>query len=403
MFGAVAGLVPGLVAEAGQVEVGAGVVLGRAQRAHAGEGEPGPLEIARGAVDDEDIGHLGAQQADGGGQARLPGADDENVERRGAVGRGPGFEPGHAGVGDAGQVVPGAGGLGTESPGTESLRRERVGEAIRQASPHRRPVRYRSRSWRRRSPDRARLRRLPSPGRSGPWGGGCGKPRGWCRGWRRRPKLRASRGVSIAPGRMVLTRMPSGREVERHRLRQADDGALRGDVGGVVAAAGMGQLRGDGDDAAGACGLHGRQDGAGVAPGAPEVGPQHGVPVGRGDRQRGAARGEAGGGEQDVDAAECREGGGHVGLGLVRGGHVAGAQKGMLDADGVEGGGVAVDQAEPCAVVGEQLGGGAADAGGGAGDEGDLAVQAHGGAHGRLIVASVHPKTGCSMARSGSK
>ena len=78
----VAGFVPGLVGEARHVEVGPGEVLGAAQGRHARVAAPRALGTRRGAIDHQDVGHLRAQQSEGGRQAGLAGADDQHVQRR---------------------------------------------------------------------------------------------------------------------------------------------------------------------------------------------------------------------------------------------------------------------------------------------------------------------------------
>ena len=72
-FRAELGLVPGLVGQAGYVEVGTRVVLGAAEGRHARIGAPRPLAAAHGLVDDEDIGR--------------PGRGQDRMRRRHRIGR----------------------------------------------------------------------------------------------------------------------------------------------------------------------------------------------------------------------------------------------------------------------------------------------------------------------------
>ena len=78
-------LVPGLVGEARDIEIRAGVILRAAQRMHAGIGEPWPFPPLLGFVQDQDVGDLRAHQPEGRGDAGLAGAHDEHVQRRLAV------------------------------------------------------------------------------------------------------------------------------------------------------------------------------------------------------------------------------------------------------------------------------------------------------------------------------
>ena len=112
-------LVPRLIGEARHVEIGPGVILGAAQRAHARIGEPRALPAVLGLVDDEDVSDLGPHQREGDGEPALARADDQHVERRLAVRRQPRLEPGHARMRDAGEVPPH---LGRESRNALLLR-----------------------------------------------------------------------------------------------------------------------------------------------------------------------------------------------------------------------------------------------------------------------------------------
>ena len=131
--GAVAGLVPGLVGQAGQVQVRPGVVLRRAQRPHAGVAEPWPFHAARGPVHHQDVVHLRPQQPHGHAQPGLPAAHDQHVQRGRAIGGGARGQPFHAGVGDAVQVV--------AHVGSQGRKRVVPSKTIRQASLHPPPVR----------------------------------------------------------------------------------------------------------------------------------------------------------------------------------------------------------------------------------------------------------------------
>ena len=77
---AVLRLVPGARRQAGDAEVGADHVLGRSQRVHAREVEPGPGAIERVLVDDEQVPDALAHQTERGRQTALPRADDDDVE-----------------------------------------------------------------------------------------------------------------------------------------------------------------------------------------------------------------------------------------------------------------------------------------------------------------------------------
>lgn len=79
-LGAVLGFVPGLEGEAWDAEVGAGLQLRAAQGRHAGEGRPWSFLALGRAVDDQDVADALAHQAESGDDARLAGADDQDVE-----------------------------------------------------------------------------------------------------------------------------------------------------------------------------------------------------------------------------------------------------------------------------------------------------------------------------------
>ena len=98
------------------------------------------------------------------------------------------------------------------------------------------------------------------------------------------------RAVSVAPGATELTRTPRGRELERERLREADDGALGGAVVGVELGAAQGELGAHVHDRAAAPRGHPRPDRAAGVPGAAEVHAQHPVPLLVGDVARSASR-----------------------------------------------------------------------------------------------------------------
>src|SRR5262249_6710918 len=61
-------------------EVDAPHFLGRAQLLHAGEPAPRPLEPARIAVDDPDVGDAFELEPERGGKAPLPAAHDQHIE-----------------------------------------------------------------------------------------------------------------------------------------------------------------------------------------------------------------------------------------------------------------------------------------------------------------------------------
>lgn len=83
--GALARFVPGAECGRGQTVVRPGQLLDGAQRPHPRPGDPGPLLAGIAAVDQQDVGDLLAQQPESRRDARLPGADDENVDHGGAV------------------------------------------------------------------------------------------------------------------------------------------------------------------------------------------------------------------------------------------------------------------------------------------------------------------------------
>ena len=78
-------LVPGLVGQARDIEIGPGEILRAAQRVHAGIGEPRSLLPLLGLVEHEDVAHLRAHQPERRRETRLPGADDQHVQRRPVV------------------------------------------------------------------------------------------------------------------------------------------------------------------------------------------------------------------------------------------------------------------------------------------------------------------------------
>ena len=78
-------LVPGLIGQAGNIEIGPGEMLRAAQRVHAGIGEPRSFPPLLGFVEHEDVAHLRAHQPKRRREARLAGADHEHVQRRPAV------------------------------------------------------------------------------------------------------------------------------------------------------------------------------------------------------------------------------------------------------------------------------------------------------------------------------
>lgn len=99
-----AGFVPGLVGQAGNIEVGPGVVLRAAQRRHAGIGEPRALLPLLGLVEQQDVADAGAHQAEADCNARLTGADDENIQRRLAIRPDLRVEPCRARMRDHGEI-----------------------------------------------------------------------------------------------------------------------------------------------------------------------------------------------------------------------------------------------------------------------------------------------------------
>src|ERR1700730_7238297 len=97
-------LVPGLVSQARNVEIGAGVMLRAAQRVHAGISKPRPFSPRFGSVHDLNVGHLRAHQPKRDGDARLPGAHYKHVECGIAVGRWRGRKPRSLRMGGFGQI-----------------------------------------------------------------------------------------------------------------------------------------------------------------------------------------------------------------------------------------------------------------------------------------------------------
>ena len=85
-LGAVLRLVPGAKGQRGKADVGAGQVLGRAQRVHARVGAPGTFAAARRTIDDAHVAHALAHQGEGGRLPAHAAADDQHVEHRPAVG-----------------------------------------------------------------------------------------------------------------------------------------------------------------------------------------------------------------------------------------------------------------------------------------------------------------------------
>jgi len=93
--GAAHRVVPRLEGETWDAKVRACLILGTAQRRHAGEAGPDPFPALWRAVDHLDVAHAVADQREGDAEARLAGAHDQHVERRFALIQ-TGFHPVHA-------------------------------------------------------------------------------------------------------------------------------------------------------------------------------------------------------------------------------------------------------------------------------------------------------------------
>ena len=93
MIDAVARLVPRLISQARNVEIGTGVVLGATQGRHAGVGAPGAFRAACRLVDDQHVVHTGSRQTEGRRDTGLAGADDQDIKRRFAICSDPGRQP----------------------------------------------------------------------------------------------------------------------------------------------------------------------------------------------------------------------------------------------------------------------------------------------------------------------
>src|SRR6202011_5007659 len=190
-------LVPRLVGQAGNIKIGAGEILRTAQRMHAGISKPWSFSPLLGFVQHKDVGHLRAHQPKSRSETRLAGADHKQVQCRPAVRRLLGRKP-------RGTRVRGLGKIGTnlgfesdksvvhaasQPPSTTmtvpvvkedaSLARWSAASATSSALPNRLMA--------------CRLRDASHTGSGSAW----------------RAKLRCSIGVSMAPGAIALTRIPS--------------------------------------------------------------------------------------------------------------------------------------------------------------------------------------------------
>ena len=182
--------------------------------------------------------------------------------------------------------------------------------------------------------------------------------------------------------------------VDGDRLGERGDGALGGDIGGVLARARLRELRADGHDGA-RLGHDHRLDGV-VDPeiGALDVDREGAVPRRLLDRIDRAAGRHAGRRQQHVDAAPFLHDLGHAGtrLGIAAdvGGQDDGAATARLDVsrDLAQPDLVLVDQGEPRTFGGEQAGRGRADARRRAGDDGYFVLELHGASLAREACAA---------------
>src|SRR5437773_1748908 len=186
------------------------------------------------------------------------------------------------------------------------------------------------------------------------------------------------------------------RQLERHRLREADDRRLARGVERVAGRRPLALDRHDVDDAPAASPRdHARRDRARAVQHRLQVGAHEGVPALLAGLQEGGAKRPAHVVDQHVDAAEALDGGGHGALDRLPVAHVGGQCEGLparpLD---LRGGGarrrrVELEDGDPGAERGETEGDPLPDARPGAGDDGGAPAE------GRLLC--VHRATsGCS-------
>src|SRR6266436_10211740 len=197
MLFAEARFVPGLVGETGNVEIGPGEMLRTAQRMHAGIGKPRALLPLLGLVDGEDVGDLGAHQPECGSDTGLTGANDEHVERRPGIGARRRRQPSSVRVRRLGKIGSDLSLEGDQSTAHAASQPPSTTMTV--------PVMNDDASLARCSAVSATSSALPNRFMAWRWrdasrtgsGSAC------------RAKLRRSIGVSMAPGAMALTRMPS--------------------------------------------------------------------------------------------------------------------------------------------------------------------------------------------------
>ena len=76
---------PRLIRERWDAEIGAGIIVGRAQCPHPREGNPGPFPAISGFIDNNDIVDLITLQGMGARDTALPAADDQHIVYRRAI------------------------------------------------------------------------------------------------------------------------------------------------------------------------------------------------------------------------------------------------------------------------------------------------------------------------------
>ena len=286
-------LVPGLIGQARNIEIRPGEMLRAAQRVHAGIGEPRPLLSLLGFVEHEDVADLRAQQPERRREPRLPGADDQHVQRRPVVRPELWRQPRGIrmrGLGEIGANLRFESGKGvvhaTSQPPSTGITVPVVKED-------------------------ASLARCSAVSATS---SACAKPLhgvAVARSFAHRFGIGVTgktapqhRGIDGAR-RNRIDADAIGGEIERHRPGQADDRALGGDIGRVAAAAGDRKLRRQRDDRAAALPLHLRHRRARPQPGAADIGAEHRVPIGGIGGQHRPAAGKAGRRHQHVEPARA--------------------------------------------------------------------------------------------------
>ena len=77
-------LVPGAIGQAGDAQIGSGEMLGRAQRIHAGAGQPRSFLPLGASIEDQDVDDALPLQPEGDRQSGETGADDDDIMDGGA-------------------------------------------------------------------------------------------------------------------------------------------------------------------------------------------------------------------------------------------------------------------------------------------------------------------------------